>query len=112
PVVMGSAYAVPVPRSSAVLAIPPRQPGVQLRQLVVGSVRADREQAGTCLVERLGLLTRCPAHRHRDLDLGDVAAHLLAVTSKDPELAVEGLDVGERVPDGGVLRDDPQRLAL
>ena len=85
------------------------------RHVVVGTVDADREERDAEVDERVGVgQQRIPGalHARRAFDGGRVAANRRAVLGQDLRLARVGFEVGETVPDVGVLGHQPQRLPL
>jgi hypothetical protein len=98
----------------AVLVVPPVDPVAQRAEVILGAASAHGEQARAKLSQPWpGLLGRAEAavHADRALDLRRVAADVGAVLGEDRRLALELVEVGEGVPDVGVLGDQSQRLA-
>src|ERR1700691_2801527 len=98
----------------AVLVVAPVDPVAQRAEIILGAANAHGEQADAKLPQpRAGLVGGAEAavHADRALDLGRVAADVGTVLGEDRRLALELVEVGERVPDVGVLGDQPQRLA-
>src|SRR5674476_1419056 len=79
-----------------------------------GTVDIGGEQGHPCGEERLRAVVgpALAADTHRALDLGRVAAHLSAPVVEHTRLVRDHLRATEGVPDGGVLGDDAERLAL
>src|SRR5665647_1852654 len=100
--------------TSLVLPVAPPQPLLQVRQVVVRTARFSGEEGDPRGEKRLRAVVgpALAADTHRALDLGRVASYLRAPVVEHTRLVRDHLRITEGVPDGRVLRDDPQGPAL